>query len=557
MGWVHRIRDMGSLVFFDLRDREGLTQVVVRDEAASAVTRLKTEMVVAVIGRVDKRSEDTRNPKLETGEVEVVLSELRILSDARRPPFQLADDGPIAEETRLRYRYLDLRRPRMQRNLILRHRVAMAMRKYFDEEGFIEVETPILTKSTPEGARDYLVPSRVHPGEFFALPQSPQIFKQILMIGGLDRYFQIVRCFRDEDLRADRQPEFTQIDVEISFARPDTVFAAIEGAMTVALREANIQVERPFPRLTYADVMARYGTDRPDTRFGLEIQDVGALFTESPFGVFREAVAKGGTVRGFVIPRAASYSRRAVDELVDQATQLGASGLVWARIGAEGVPQASVKAITEDVLRRLFEVSGSTREDLLVLAAGEGTSISKMLGQLRVTIAKREGLIRANEYRLLWVTDFPLFDWNAEERRWEPVNHPFTAPREEDIGMLESDPGRVLAKAYDLVLNGWELGSGSIRIHDAETQAKVFRLLGLSDEEARRRFGFFIEALQYGTPPHGGIALGLDRICAILTGESSIREVIAFPKTAAAVDLMAGAPSTVDSRQLKELHLKL
>ncbi|HYU79537.1 MAG TPA: aspartate--tRNA ligase [Vicinamibacterales bacterium] len=564
LGWVHRIRDLGSLLFIDVRDRHGHTQVVVEGDEPliDRVKRLRSEYVVAVLGVAERRSPETTNPNVPTGEVEVRAREVRVLNEAKTPPFPITEDANVSEETRLKYRYLDLRRPRLQHNIHLRHRIALAIRKYFDEQGFLEIETPILTKSTPEGARDFLVPSRVHPGEFFALPQSPQIFKQILMIAGMDRYVQIVRCFRDEDQRADRQLEFTQVDLEMSFATPDQVFAVVEGALAAAFREIGVDIPRPFRRMPYAEAIAKYGTDKPDLRFGLEIQDFAPLFAESPFGIFREAIAHGGTVRGFVIPGAARYSRREVDELVDQAKQLGAAGLVWARYtassggGAPAAVQSSAKAIGEEGIRRVLEASGARDGDLLALASGAPDAISRILGQLRLNVARKENLIREGQWELLWITDFPLFDWNAGEQRWDSVNHPFTAPREEDLPMLESAPGKVFAKAYDVILNGWEMGGGSVRIHDRETQAKVFRLLGLSDEEARDRFGFFLEALEYGTPPHGGLALGLDRLCALLAGESSIREVIPFPKTTAAVDLMADAPSKVDPRQLRELRIR-
>ncbi len=557
LGWVHRVRDLGSLVFLDLRDRDGHTQVIVEGDAdlLERTKRLRSEFVVAVLGQVERRSNDTINANVPTGEVEVRARDLRVLNEARTPPFPISEEANVAEETRLKYRYLDLRRPRLNENIGLRHRITLAMRNYFNGQGFWEIETPILTKSTPEGARDFLVPSRVHPGEFFALPQSPQIFKQILMISGMDRYVQFARCFRDEDQRADRQLEFTQVDLEMSFATPTLVYDVVEGALATAFDVIGVSVTRPFRRMRYAEAIARYGTDKPDLRVGLEIQDFGPLFSESPFGIFREAIAHGGTVRGFVIPGGAKFSRRELDELAEQAKQLGAAGLVWARRSADGV-QSSAKAIGEAGIRSGLETAGATSDDLLVMASGAGDAISKILGQLRLHVAKKLNLTANNRWELLWVTDFPLFDWNAGERRWESVNHPFTAPREEDLDRLESEPGAVLAKAYDVILNGWELGGGSIRIHDRETQARVFRLLGLSDEEARDRFGFFLEALEYGTPPHGGLALGLDRICALLAGESSIREVIAFPKTTAAVDLMADAPSKVDPRQLRELRIR-
>jgi aspartyl-tRNA synthetase len=557
LGWVHRVRDLGSLVFVDVRDRDGHTQVVVEGDEAllERVKRLRAEYVIVVFGRVEQRSPETANPAVPTGAVEVRAHDVRILNEAKTPPFPISEEANIAEEIRLKYRYLDLRRPRLQGNIGLRHRITLALRNYFNEQGFWEIETPILTKSTPEGARDFLVPSRVHPGEFFALPQSPQIFKQILMISGMDRYVQFARCFRDEDQRADRQLEFTQVDLEMSFARPESVFETVEGALAAAFAVIGVDVARPFRRLPYADAIARYGSDKPDLRFGLEIQDFGPLFAETPFGIFRETVAHGGTVRGFVIPGAAGFSRKQLDDLQELAKQAGAAGLVWARYTAEGV-QSSAKAIGEEGIRRVLDASGASRDGLLVLASGAADVTSTLLGQLRLTVARRQNLIPEGRWELLWVTDFPLFDWNAGEQRWDSVNHPFTAPREEDLPRLATDPGSVLAKAYDVILNGWELGGGSIRIHDRETQATVFRLLGLSDEEARERFGFFLEALEYGTPPHGGLALGLDRICALLAGESSIREVIAFPKTTAAVDLMADAPSKVDPRQLRDLKIR-
>jgi aspartyl-tRNA synthetase len=548
---------MGSLLFFDIRDRHGLTQVIVEgnDALLDQAKRLRSEFVVAVIGEVERRSADTVNKDLPTGEVEVRAQAVRVLNEAKTPPFSIAEDQNVSEETRLKYRYLDLRRPQLQRNIGLRHRITMALRTYFDEQGFYEIETPILTKSTPEGARDFLVPARVHPGEYYALPQSPQIFKQILMIAGFDRYVQIARCFRDEALRADRQLEFTQVDLEMSFATPPLVFEIVEGALAACFKEIGVDIPRPFKRMPYAEAIATYGSDKPDLRFGLEITDLGSVFAGSPFGIFREAIEHGGTVRGFVIPGAAKYSRREVDELVELAKQAGAAGLIYTRYTADGV-QVSAKAIGEQGARKALETAGAGKDDLLVLASGAPDAASKVLGQLRLQVAKKENLIPEGRWELCWLTDFPLFDWNADEKRWDSVNHPFTAPREEDLHLLESDPGKVLAKAYDVILNGWELGGGSIRIHDRETQAKVFRLLGLSDEDAKARFGFFLESLEYGTPPHGGLALGLDRICALLAGETSIREVIPFPKTTQAVDLMCDAPSTVDPRQLRELHIK-
>jgi aspartyl-tRNA synthetase len=560
LGWVHRVRDLGALVFLDVRDRFGLTQVVVQEGQSFLDTakHLRAEFVVGVKGVVRARAADAVNPRMPTGDVEVAAVEFRVLNDAAVPPFQIADEAALAsDDLRLRYRYLDLRRPKLQANIGLRHRVTMAVRQYFDEKGFWEVETPVLGKSTPEGARDYLVPSRVHPGEFYALPQSPQLFKQLLMIAGTDRYFQIVKCFRDEDLRADRQPEFTQVDVELSFARPQMVFETIEPLMQRVFRLIGREISGPFGRLSYAEAIARYGSDKPDLRCGLEIQDVSVLFAETPFTPFREALTAGGVVRGFVAPGGAAFSRKHLDALAEQARQAGAAGLVWVRHAEDGVKSPALKGAGELALRLALERTGAGRQDLLLMAAGAPESTSKALGQLRLVVAKDAGLLRPDAFAFTWVTDFPMFEWNEEEARFAAMHHPFTSPAPEDLDRLETDPGRVRAQAYDLVLNGSEIGGGSIRIHDASVQARVFRAIGLSDEEAAHRFGFFLQALSFGTPPHGGIALGLDRTVAILAGESSIREVIAFPKTAAAIDQMTGAPTGVDERQLRDLRLTL
>jgi aspartyl-tRNA synthetase len=556
LGWVHRIRDLGGVTFIDVRDRAGMSQVVVRENDAlmAVAKRLRSEYVVGVSGVVQRRSEDTINAKLATGEVEVLARDIRLLNEAKTPPFQISDDSLVSEDVRLKYRYLDLRRSRLQHNIGLRHRVAIAIRKYFDAHGFWEVETPILAKSTPEGARDFLVPSRVHPGEFYALPQSPQLFKQILMIAGTDRYFQIVRCFRDEDQRADRQLEFTQVDVEVSFARPETIYSLIEPLMQQIFKEIGREVTLPIRRMSYEEAIAKYGSDKPDLRFGLEIHDLSDVFKDSEFRVFRQIVAGGGVVRGFAVPGGNRYTRSQIDLIVDQAKQMGFSGLIWVRPGAP--PLSSVKALGEAALAPALEQAHVGADDLLLMAAGPVYHTSKLLGQLRLAIAKKENLLAPEKFELLWVTDFPLLEYHEEDQRWYSMHHPFTAPHDDDVDKLESDPGAVRAKAYDLVLNGSEIGGGSVRIHDAALQARIFRRLGIGEEEAKLRFGFFLEALEYGTPPHGGIALGLDRIVAILAGESSIREVIAFPKTANAVDLMAGAPSPVDAKQLRELHLK-
>ncbi|MGE5245486.1 MAG: aspartate--tRNA ligase [Betaproteobacteria bacterium] len=557
LGWVHRVRDLGGVLFIDVRDRAGLSQVVVREDDAlmPVAKRLRSEYVIGVRGLVQRRSEETINPKLATGEVEVLARDIRILNEARTPPFQIADESPVSEDLRLKYRYLDLRRTRLQSNIGLRHRVAMAVRRYFDANGFWEIETPILAKSTPEGARDFLVPSRAHPGEFYALPQSPQLFKQILMIAGMDRYFQIVRCFRDEDQRADRQLEFTQVDVEVSFARPDTIFALIEPLMRQIFTEIGREVTLPLRRMPYAEAIAKYGSDKPDLRFGMTIADLSEVFRESEFRVFKQIVAGGGAIRAFAVPGGNRYTRSQIDLLVDQAKQMGFSGLIWVRPGEP--PTSSVKALTEGTLRAALGRADAGSDDLLLMAGGPGEQTSKLLGQLRLAIAKKENLQNPDEFAFTWVTDFPLLEYHEEDGRWYSMHHPFTSPLDEDLGRLDDDPGAVRAKAYDLVLNGSEIGGGSIRIHDAALQARMFRRLGISDEEARLRFGFFLEALEYGTPPHGGIALGLDRMVALLAGEGSIREVIPFPKTANALDLMSGAPSTVDLRQLRELHLKV
>ena len=559
LGWVHRVRDLGGVTFIDIRDRAGLSQLVVRDDDAlmAVAKRLRPEYVVGVCGVVQRRSADTVNPKLATGDVEVLARQIRILNEAKTPPFQISEDGAVSEDVRLRYRYLDLRRPRLQHAIGLRHRVTMAIRRYFDAQGFWEIETPILAKATPEGARDFLVPSRVHPGEFYALPQSPQLFKQILMIAGTDRYFQIVRCFRDEDQRADRQLEFTQVDVEMSFARPDLIYALIEPLLQQIFKEIGREIVVPFRRMPYAEAIATYGSDKPDLRIGLEIADLSDLFRDAEFRVFKQIIADLGVVRGFVVPGGNRYTRSQLDALVDQAKELGFAGLIWVRPGEP--PVSSVKALGEGTLRAALARVRASADDLLLLAASPADPTSKLLGQLRLHVAKKEQLLRADAFAFLWVTDFPLLEYHEDDGRWYSMHHPFTSPHDEDLAgdTLERDPGAVRAKAYDLVLNGSEIGGGSIRIHDARTQSRLFSRLGISEDEAKLRFGFFLDALEYGTPPHGGIALGLDRIVAILAGETSIREVIAFPKTANAVDLMAGAPSTVEARQLRELHLKV
>ena len=560
LGWVDRVRDLGSLIFIDVRDRFGTTQVVVReDEALRLVAkRLRPEFVVAVMGPVELRSADTVNSKLDTGTVEIAARKILVLNESDRPPFQITEDVAVSEDLRLRYRYLDLRGHRMQQNIVLRHRVTMSIRQFFDQHEFLEIETPLLTKSTPEGARDYLVPSRVHPGEFYALPQSPQIFKQILMIAGMDRYYQIARCFRDEDLRADRQPEFTQIDVEMSFATPEMVFGIIESLMQAVFTAAGHKlIETPFRRIPYAEAMTRYGTDKPDLRCEMPIEDISEVFSDSSFGVFRDAIRSGDVVRALTVTGAGEASRRELDDLVARAVALGATGLVWARLGTGGEVQSSIlKAAGEETLRRALTMGKVGEADLLLMVSGDPIKASKLLGHLRLELAAKAKLLDPSRYEFAWVVNFPLLEWNDADRRYVSMHHPFTAPVDEDVKKLDEQPEAVCAKSYDLVLNGTEIGGGSTRIHDQTLQRKIFSLLNISEEEASLRFGFFLDALKFGTPPHSGIALGLDRLVALLAQENSIRDVIAFPKTTTAVDLMSDAPSDVDARQLKELSLR-
>ena len=558
LGWVHRVRDLGGVVFFDIRDRFGITQVVLREgvDGATDWPRIRPEFVVAVEGRVEARAADSVNPKLETGHIEVIGTNVEVLNEAKTPPFPINEDTQVLEETRLRYRYLDLRRPELQRNLILRHKVAIAARQYFDQEGFLEIETPILTRSTPEGARDYLVPSRVHPGEFFALPQSPQIFKQILMIAGMDRYFQICRCFRDEDLRADRQPEFTQIDVEMSFATEELIYGAVEGAVQAMWKAAGHEVQAPFVRISYDHAMLRYGSDKPDLRPGMEISDLGGALAGSPADFVREVDGDKVVARGFVVRGGGKYSDSERKELVEVAGRLFNGRLSWARLKEDGSVQTSAKPVGDEYVRKALDTAGGGQGDLLLFMIGDASVVVPTMGAVRLHVAKKENRLDPKDFRFVWVTEFPLLEWSADEKRWSPMHHPFTSPRPEDVPLLDSDPGKATARAYDLALNGSEIAGGSIRIHRPDVQRQIFRLLGISDDEAKARFGFFLDALEYGTPPHGGIAFGLDRILAILCGESSIREVIAFPKTAQAIDLMAGAPSGVDAKQLRELRIK-
>jgi len=563
MGWVHRRRDHGGLIFIDLRDRTGIAQLALdpdRDpEAHGKAENVRNEFVVAAIGKVSPRPEGTVNSKMKTGEVEIEIRELRILSEAKTPPFMLDEFTEVAENLRLKYRYLDLRRDSVQSNLIMRHKVAQTVRNYLTNNDFLEIETPVLTKSTPEGARDYLVPSRVNLGEFYALPQSPQLFKQLLMVAGFDRYFQIVRCFRDEDLRADRQPEFTQIDCELSFVDRDDIMTIMEGMIADIFKAAlDVDLDLPMPRMTYAEVIDRYGVDNPDLRFEMELQDITSLVSGCGFKVFANVAAKGGLVKALNAKGCATFSRKVLDDLTDFAGIYGAKGLAWVKIQEDGSWQSPIaKFFTEEELKALAEKLEAAPGDLLLFVADSPGIANEALGRLRGHLGHKLGLTDPNSYRFVWVTDFPLLEWDGEERRHMAVHHPFTAPLDEDIPLLDSDPGKARSKAYDLVLNGSEIGGGSIRIHDQAVQSRMFNLLGIGEEEARQKFGFLLDALEFGAPPHGGIAFGLDRVMMILTGAESIRDVIAFPKTQKATCLMSEAPGSVDEKQLRELGIRL
>jgi len=563
MGWAHKRRDLGGVIFIDLRDRSGVLQVVFNIENDSALhakaEQIRSEYVLAVRGVLVNRSEDTVNPAIATGKWELVAKELRILSKAATPPLLIEEDIDTNEAVRLKYRFLDLRRPDMQRNIMLRHKITKIARDYFDEQGFLEIETPILMKSTPEGARDYLVPSRVHPGKFYALPQSPQLFKQILMVSGFDRYFQIARCFRDEDLRSDRQPEFTQIDLEMSFVDVDDVIAVNEGFLKRAFDEVlGIKLETPFTRLTYREAMDRFGTDKPDTRFGLELVNLSDIVRDSGFKVFSDAVSKGGSVRA-VNAKGCGYkfSRREIDALVEFAKSYGAKGMAWISVEEDGLKSAITKFMSEDEINRIIKRMDAEPGDLICFIADTDEIVFEVLGRLRLEIAEKLDLIDDSKVNLLWVTEFPLLEYDDEEKRWVAKHHPFTSPMDEDIGLLDTDPGKVRAKAYDIVMNGVEIGGGSIRIHDQELQKKMFSIIGLPEEEAQKRFGFLLEAFKYGTPPHGGLAFGLDRLVMLMAKRNSIRDVIAFPKVQNASCLMTGAPDSVEIKQLRELHIRV
>jgi aspartyl-tRNA synthetase len=561
-GWVDVRRDLGGVVFIDLRDRYGKTQIVFApqrgQQAYEIAQALRSEYVISVTGKVEARPEGTTNPELPTGQIDVSGAELTILNKAETPPFPIEDQIEVNEDLRLKYRYLDLRRPSVQKNLLARHRAYQIARSYYDRNGFIEIETPILMKSTPEGARDYLVPSRIHRGKFYALPQSPQTYKQILMVAGFDRYFQIVKCFRDEDFRADRQAEFTQIDVEMTFADEDDVLSTTEGLIVELWRGVvGIEVTKPFLRMTYREAMERYGTDKPDTRFGLEIADCSSIVADSGFRVFSETVKKGGVVGGFSVPGLSNYTRNQLDGLTDYVKSLGAGGLIYLKNQGDKLESSVDKFVTPDESRALAEKIGAKAGDLGLLISGPWQKALTILGTLRLEMANRLKLIPEGKWNFLWVTDFPLLEFSDEEKRFVAVHHPFTSPKSEDIPLLDTEPGKARARAYDLVLNGTEIAGGSIRIHDAGLQSKMFGLLGIGPDEARQKFGFLLDAFKYGAPPHGGIAYGFDRIVMLMTGQKSIRDVIAFPKTSSAMSLMDDAPSEVDARQLKDLHLRI
>ncbi len=561
-GWVHRRRDHGGLIFIDLRDRYGLTQIVFNPakskELHDAAESLRGEYVIMVDGEVSPRPKGTENPKLKTGEVEIAVSKLTILNTALTPPFEIDDEAQISEELRFTYRFVDLRRKIARDKLIIRHKVCHITRNFLESEGFIEVETPILTKSTPEGARDYLVPSRLNQGKFFALPQSPQLFKQILMVAGMDRYFQIAKCFRDEDLRADRQPEFTQLDIEMSFVDVDDVLGITERLMKAIFKDGiSVDLKTPFPRIKHSESLERFGTDKPDTRYGMELVDLTDTLKGGQFQTFEKVIASGGIIKAINLKGKADISRSEIDGLTETAIKFGAKGLAYFKAGDGAVDCPIAKFFDETRVKAMLKKMDAVKGDMIFAVADKKGTVNDVLARLRTALAEKYNLIDKNKFNFLWVVEFPWFKYNDEEKRWEAEHHPFTAPYDEDIGLIDTHPEKVRAKAYDLVLNGTEISSGSIRIHNRETQAKIFKAIGLSDEEVKARFGFLLEAFSYGAPPHGGIAPGLDRLIAMMTGSESIRDVIAFPKTQKAACFMTGAPSDVSDKQLKELGLNL
>jgi len=562
-GWVDRRRDLGGLIFIWLRDRYGITQVVFEPDsdktAYELAKKLRSEFVISVEGKVRKRPDDAVNKDMKTGLIDVLADKLIILNESETPPFAIKDEIDAFEDLRLKYRYLDLRRPALQKVLLLRHRMYQLVRKYFDENGFVEIETPVLMKSTPEGARDYLVPSRIHKGKFYALPQSPQQYKQLLMVSGFDRYFQIVKCFRDEDLRADRQPEFTQIDVEMSFINREQVFNVVEGLMKLLFAEIwAIELSLPIQQLTYDEALTKYGSDKPDLRFGMEIKNLNEIFSKSEFKVFSGVVNSKGIIAGLVAKECASFSRSQLDGLTNFVKNLGAKGLVWFKVTEDGVDSPTAKFLNENEIKNLKTNLKAEPNDLILVLAGGKNSTLNQMGSLRLEMGKRLELIKPETPpSLLWVTDFPLFEWDEETKRFYAMHHPFTSPKLEEVDLLEKDPGKIKAQAYDLVLNGNEIAGGSIRIHNAEFQSRMFKALGISDEEAQQKFGFLMNAFKYGAPPHGGIAFGFDRMVMLFAGVESIRDTIAFPKTASAMSLMDECPSEVSKDQLKELHIKI
>jgi len=563
MGWVQKQRNLGGMIFVDVRDRSGIVQVVANQEENAEAFRkaaaLRSEYVIAVKGKVQKRAPGMENAKMKTGEIEIAAEEIRIFSKAETPPIYIEENLDANEAIRLKYRYLDLRRPDMQKNFILRHKIAKIVRDFFDANGFLEVETPMLIKSTPEGARDYLVPSRVHPGKFYALPQSPQIYKQLLMVSGFEKYFQIVRCFRDEDLRADRQPEFTQIDVEMSFVNVDDVIAINERLLAKIFKEIlGLEVKTPFKRMTYREAMERYGSDKPDLRFGMELVNVSDLVATCGFKVFTSTIENEGSVRAINVKKGSEkFSRREIDGLVEITKKFGAKGMAWIQVEESGIKSSIAKFFSEDEMKAILERVEAEPGDLICFVADKNEVVFDALGHLRLEIAQKLDLIDKSEFKFLWVTEFPLLEYDEEEKRFVAVHHPFTSPMDEDIELLDTHPEKVRAKAYDIVLNGIELGGGSIRIHDQELQSKMFGILGFTKEQAEERFGFLLEAFKYGTPPHGGIAYGFDRMVWLIAGANSMRDVIAFPKVQNASDLMSEAPNIVDKKQLKELYIKL